>query len=441
MNRSFYNGISGVKTHQFGMDVWSNNIANINSIGYKYKNPEFSTIFAQQLDYQVNNPTSDDVGLGGVGMATTSVMNMGVLQSSDGKYDMAISGKGMFGVQDSSGKYFYTRDGAFNRDRNGNLVDHLGNFVLGQSANNISNGIITDNSVGDIKLTGTDTKTKIVLPQKLTLPAQRTTYVKMKGNLDSTPKYSFNEKGEKIEVPNIEIYRSEVINSKGDKDILEIKFTKHVPQGKKNIIWNAKATIKDKNGKILSTKDGTLTFDTRGAFLSNTLNSIDNDGKDIKLQLGTRYDANIKNSGWDGLISYSNSKVAGKEIQKDGYVSGNLEDYSIDSLGNIQAKFDNGRTVPIYKVMVFNFQNEEGLSQASPIYYKKTANSGDAILLKDKYGNVLNQNISTRHLEMSNVDMSTAMTELIVMQKAFDASSKSITTSDQMIQNAINMKK
>jgi len=440
MNRSFYNGISGVKLHQFGMDVWANNITNINTAGYKYKQPEFSNIFSQAISSQTNSPTINEVGLGGTKVASAPVLSMGTLQATDSKFDMAILGEGMFGVQDLAGNSFYTRNGAFSRDSDGNLVDSFGNYVMGQYANNISNGVITNENIGDIKLESASSKGQIILPNKLTLPAQQTTFVKMKGNLNSTPKYGFDENGQKVEVPNISMYRSILYTKDGSKNILDIKFTKQVPQGAVNVIWNAKATVKDSDGNILDTQDGVLTFDGTGAFLSSTLKSIKNDGIDVKLDFGTTYKDGVAFSGRDGLISY-NSDVEGKEIVKDGHVAGNLTDYAVDSLGNIQAVFDNGKSVPIYKIMVFNFQNKQGLNQTSPIYYQETPNSGKAVLFRDNSGNVINQNITNHHLEMSNVSMSQAMTELIVMQKAFDASSKSITTSDQMIQNAINMKK
>ena len=440
MNRSFYTGIMGVKTHQFGMDVWANNITNINTAGYKYKNPEFSTIFSQELNNQSNSPTINEIGLGGMKMASAPVMSMGALQKTDSQFDLAISGRGMFGVQDHDGKYFFTRNGSFSRDGEGTLVDSFGNYVMGAYANNISDGVITDEDIGDIKLTSTDQKTKIILPDKMTLPARETTFVKMKGNLNSTPIYTIDESGQKVEKANLAKYRTTLFTKDGEQNILEVKFTKQVPQGPVNVVWNAEATVKDSDGNVLDTSEGVLTFDGTGAFLSSTLKSVKNDGVDVKLDFGTPYKEGIAFSGRDGLISY-NSDVEGKEIIKDGHVAGNLTDYGIDSLGNIQAIFDNGRSVPIYKVMVFNFQNEQGLNQTSPIYFQESPNSGKAILFKDNNGNVINQNIINRHLEMSNVNMSTAMTELIVMQKAFDASSKSITTSDQMIQNAINMKK
>jgi len=440
MNSSFYNGISGVKTSQFGMDVWANNITNINTAGFKYATPEFSTVFSQQFDNQYGKATTNDNGLGSTDVASAVHMSMGSLVQTDSQFDMSIEGKGFFGIQDNGGNIYYTRNGAFSRDGSGNLVDTFGNYVLGQSANNISNGVVTNENVGDIALSDVNNRSKMNLPDELTLPAQQTTFVQMKGNLDATPKYTLDANGQKVEESNVEVYRSELFRKDGGKNSLEVVFKKQVPQGAVNVVWDATATVKDESGNVVSTESGILTFDGTGALLSSTLNSIESDGTDVKLDFGTPKNSTNSFSGRDGLVSY-NSDIDNKIIQKDGHTEGNLTDYGIDSLGNIEAIFDNGKSVPIYKVMVFNFQNEQGLNQTSPIYFQESPNSGTASFFKDRDGNAINQNITNRHLETSNVDMSMAMTELIVMQKAYEASSKSITTSDQMIQNAINMKK
>jgi len=118
------------------------------------------------------------------------------------------------------------------------------------------------------------------------------------------------------------------------------------------------------------------------------------------------------------------------------------KDYGIDALGNIQASFSNGKTIPISKVAIYHFRNEEGLEKLGNSTFKESVNSGKAKFFKDKDGNTLEiSSIKNNKIEMSNLNLTTALTDLIVMQKAYDASSKSITTSDQMIQNAINMKR
>jgi flagellar hook protein FlgE len=113
----------------------------------------------------------------------------------------------------------------------------------------------------------------------------------------------------------------------------------------------------------------------------------------------------------------------------------------MDGRGNVIAEFTNGRSAPIAKIALYHFMNDQGLEKVSSTLFSASANSGDAIFYTDANGNpILGSAIYSNRLEGSNVSMATALTELIVMQKAFDASAKSITTSDQMIQNAINMK-
>jgi len=433
MNRSFYNGVLGVKTHQFGMDVWANNITNINTVGFKYSIPEFSTIFSQQL----NNfdPVSNDIGLGSIKMASSKQMKEGAFVKTDNKFDLAIQGRGFFGIKDFKGDILYTRNGVFNKDANGNLVDSSGNFVLGKFANNIKDGIIFDNQINDISLQDVNDATIINLPTDLTLKAKPTTTIKFQGNLDA-----FDE-SEDDGSKKVQKYQTQILDKDGNKNYLEVVFTK-VPTKDKSIVWNGVATLSDENGKVISTNSGVLEFDSTGAFLSSTLTDIKNaNNETIKLDFGTPKTKDNIFSGFDGLVSFLGDGGKNKNIITDGYKEGKLIDYGIDDIGNIQAIFDNGKSIPIYKIMVFNFQNEEGLSQVSSNYFEQTSNSGKAFLLKDNNGNVIDEKILSSSLEMSNVSMQEAMTELIVMQKAYEANAKSITTSDALLQNAINMKK
>ncbi len=442
MNQSFYNGIAGVKTHQFGLDVWANNIANINTIGFKYNIPEFSTIFERELLNKNSTPTSNDIGVGSTKISSVLNMSMGSLIPTDSKFDLAIAGKGWFGVKGVNDEKFFTRDGSFFKDKNGDLVDSRGNFVLGKSANNIKNNIITNDSIDDIKINSVADADKINLPENLEIPAKQTTFVKFKGNLDAKIQYSYDENGKKVEIANKEVFRTIIYNKDGAKRYLDIIFTKEVPHST-NIKWNAIATIKDENGKIITSKNGKFLFDETGALIKYDLKYIKNGKVDVKLDFGSVLDNKNLYGGRDGLTSYSNEKVKDiiKNISKDGYPKGNLNGYMIDDKGNVQATFSNTKNIPIYKIMIFNFQNEQGLEKIDSNYYKKTINSGKVLLLRDKNGNVVDFNMKSNYLEASNLSLQTAMTELIVMQKAFDANSKSITTSDQLIQNAINMKK
>jgi flagellar hook protein FlgE len=431
-----------MKTHQFGIDVWSANITAVNTAGFKSSTPEFSSIYNTTLANSYNDPSSNDIGLGSTGQTTATDFSHGSVVETSNKYDLAINGDGWFSVVDSIGENFYTRAGNFQKDRDGNLVDTNGNYVLGTSANNFVNDVGVKNPKNSIESTKAGTQTKIHLPDTLTAPPEPTTKVDFTGNLNSTVKTELSAvTGKEEEIANKEVFRTAIYDSDGNLNNLEIKFTKVIPQESTGTTWKAVATLSDQDKNPISTSEGELNFNGRGALVSNTLTSIDNKGVQTAINFGDIYDQSKPNSGFGGVVSMHEFSGE-RKATKDGSKAGKLKDFGINSDGTIVATFDNGRAIPVSKIAIYNFQNEQGLEQSNPIYFKETANSGKARFFTDKEGKFIQgATVSSNKLEMSNVDLNTALTELIIMQKAYDASSKSITTSDELIQNAINMKK
>lgn len=441
MNSSFYNGVAGMKAHQIGIDIIADNIANVNTPGFRATTAEFSTIYSEIAADNFLDPVSNDRGVGSVLSGSALNFNRGALIDSPNKYDLAIEGDGFFGLQDENGDRFYTRAGNFNRDAKGFLVDENGAFVLGTDAGNIQNGAIKSNPNMTIKVVDVKDQKPIHIPETLTINAEPTKNVHLIGPLDPTIKKELSPITHKMEeIRNKDVYQTEIYDSKGNTNLLAITFQKQIPQKSIGSIWDAKAVIKDSNGNIVSTKEGQIQFNENGALISNTLTSIDNNGTNITLNFGTPYSPNIKNSGYDGLIALANASE--KDIKKNGNKAGVLLDYNIDAKGNILASFDNGKTIPIAKIVSFHFDNNQGLEKIGGTRFKESANSGKAKVYTSSDGTYADiASILNHKVEMSNVSITTALTELIVMQKAFDANSKSITTSDQLIQNAINMKR
>ncbi len=532
MNRSFYNGVSGIKTHQFGMDVWSHNISNINNVGYRAQIPEFENIFSQTLSTSIYNPVSSQVGLGSTGQTTAMSQVQGGLVEADNPFDMALTDEGWFGTMGLDGQTYYTRRGDFSLDAQGNLVARNGNFVLGTVGIPLSENAFIDQG-GSIELGAVNAQQKIKLPQKITLNAVPTTSIIYKANLNpkiqreiinvqvgddkytktiSADKKSISFSGDaknvdgllepkkddlvyvlikdknglerkvsahlddKLEwnIDNFDIegmdvdgdleyeayvaseqevatkqkFSTHIISPKGERNLLVMEFTKKVPNSKFENSWDVVvktiAEQKDENGNdvILSTQNGEVKFGTNGAILTSSISSVPNGSSSINLSLGTPYDSKISNTGFNGITSIDNGNYGAGVLEKDGYVSGSLSDYSMDEYGQIYAHFDNGKDTPVAKIAVYHFQNDQGLTSEGGDYFLQSANSGKPIFYKDAQGKFTNTtSIQSHKLEMSNVSLGTALTEVIVMQKAFDASSKSITTSDQMIQNAINLKR
>ncbi len=434
MNQSFYTGISGIKSHQYSIDVLSNNIANINTTGYKESRPEFSTILSNQLAGTVFDPLNSDIGVGTQIHSTTKNFKQGALVKTDGTYDLAINGIGWFGMLDNQGDKFFTRVGTFNPDATGHLVDMNGNYLTGTLSDNIVNNQVKQDPTSEVILSDPSNQAKIQLIDNLVYPSKPTTNIKIKGNLDPEKIFEFSPETEKKEeVSNLEIFKAISITNKNQDNKLELSFKKEVPQAKEGIIWNVEAIITGEDGTIVGDpQTGKVTFDSKGSLIENTLKSINNEGNTVTLDFG---------EGYEGLVSMSDV-TASRKVEKDGYPGGKLQKYDIDENGQVIAIFDNAQVVPIAKIATYHFQNQAGLESTNTTYFQESENSGKATFLKNKEGKPVNGSIiKSKMLESSNVSLSNTLSELIVMQKAFDASSKSITTSDQMVQNAIQMKK
>ena len=432
MNRSFYNGISGVKTHQSGIDIWGNNIANVNTIGYKANVPEFGTIFSQALNEGNGSPTDDQIGLGSRLNSTAIDLAQGTLQQSDNALDLAIQGDGWFGVSGMNNRQFFTRSGEFSTNAEGYIINGDGYFLLGTGANNI--GVMPHpedptrtisyitKSVESVELTTPEAQQKLQLPAEMYYPPEPSTYATFKANLPVD-----YESGRPYNL------RAGLIAPDGTKHTLTVAFTKSATQPELGSAWDYHAYIDNADNPSAVT-DGRIEFDEYGGLRTLPAQfSIDNHGQPIAVTLGT--------SPYDGLVSIAGAQIASAS-QSDGFPEGYLNGYRIDQEANIVASFDNGRLSAIGKVAVFHFQNDQGLEKMGSNIFRDSPNSGKATFFKNAAGEtVLGAQVINNALENSNVSLATALTELIVMQKAFDASAKSITTSDQMIQKAINMKK
>lgn len=529
MMRGFYNGISGVKTQSFSMDVVSNNISNVNTVGFKSSRPEFASIFYQTNLAAGNNPTTDQVGLGARGQTTALNMNMGSFVNTDNKFDFAIQGNGYFAVTDSYGATYYTRNGGFDIDAAGNLVDINGRFVQG-TLNPISPTTPTNtamatygsktaqaftlNQIDSLELANENEQQNIVLPHFLYQPANPTKNVDIRGNLDSskltqtqyielenasfshevdenakTIKLSGNVKnspnvleyragdsvvvkvasGDKFseittqidgdgnwqiddytlrymdvsnlavtstlitqqEVANKQKMSTDLFTANGTKNLLTLEYTKQLPQAKDSTTWDLVATITDPNGNLVAKNEGVMTFGPNATLISSTITSVGG----INLNFGK-----VAPDGTStGLVS--SNQTARNEIKRDGYAEGVLKSYETTDNGVILANFNNGMMFPVARVALYHFQNEQGLAKMGDNVYTKTSNSGEPFFYRNNNNEIiLGASIVSNRLENSNVDLGDEFTQMIVTQKAYDASAKSITTSDEMIQTAINMK-
>lgn len=236
-----------------------------------------------------------------------------------------------------------------------------------------------------------------------------------------------------------------------DGSVSSLKYNLHLTNTDRtstdNFIYEVVAGVYDDNGALIDSESrGQIVFDKFGSLKENTLTSVPNpQGGVININFGTPTNnpsTDRTGAGWDGVYILSESKSDAITASGNGVAEGFFNRYQIEQDGSIIAQFTNGKTVTVGKLALYTFINEQGLAVVGGNNFMATSNSGAASFLYDNEGKLVRPALFVgQKLEMSNTDLSTELTNLIVMQRGFEASSKSITTSDSMLQTAIGLKK
>lgn len=236
-----------------------------------------------------------------------------------------------------------------------------------------------------------------------------------------------------------------------DGSVSSLKYNLHLTNTNRtsadDYIYEVVAGVYDDNGALIGTESrGQIVFDKFGSLKQNTLTSVPNpQGGTININFGTPTNSpstDRTGAGWDGVYILPESKSDAITASGNGVAEGFFNRYQIEQDGSIVVQFTNGKTATVGKLALYTFINEQGLAVVGGNNFMETSNSGAASFLYDNEGKLVRPALFVgQKLEMSNTDLSTELTNLIVMQRGFEASSKSITTSDSMLQTAIGLKK
>ena len=417
MTQAFYTGISGLKTNSTGIDIMANNLANIDTIGFRGNGYEFSSLFENMLgSSSAGSSVNSSVGVGSKLQASPLMFQKGSPILSDKSTDLALFGDGWFGIE-GNGQKLYTRDGNFTFDKNDDLVTQDGYYVLGSMGGNISADNVLTSQLPEVKLGDVTAQEKLRFPKFLTFPPQPTSSAKFYGNLGTDA--------------GIKTMSAGVVDPQSNKNDLRLEFSLAATQTPPGTQWDVTATTKSLDGTtIYDTKTGKVSFDSSGALVSSTLTSIDNNGTPVAIDLG---------SAFGGVTAITNLPVSASSVA-DGTIGGDLSGYDINKNGEVIATFTNGMQSSVGKIAVYHFQNEQGLNRINGSRFEESTNSGKPLFFQDSNGeNIIGTDIANFKLEGSNIEMSYGLTELITLQRAYDANSKSVTTADQMIQKALSM--
>lgn len=446
MMQGYYAGISGIQTHQYALDVIADNLANTGTTGFRSGSTEFADLLSATLSSsEANGPTTDDIGLG-VKLQTTSYsFAQGDLMQTDRYTDLALEGNGWFGTVDKDKTYF-TRDGHFTFDAyqrvpgdptsaTSRLVTADGMIVTGTMLNNFafdpafdygdlaSNGTsgayVINQPASTLSLSDVATQTALEFPARLSYPAEPTTQLNFLGNLGSDNV--------------VRAMNGQVINAKNETNRIHLVYTLSATQPAIGSSWDIVATAESKDGTtVYDTQSGQATFDGAGGLTSFNIPPIDNNGSPVSISLG---------DGFAGVVATGALPISGG-AQGDGLAGGIMTGYKINNDGIILAEFTNGRESAIGRVAVYHFQNDQGLNRDGGSYFTESGNSGKPLFWKDANGNtVTGAIVRSGNLEASNARVDVGLTDMIVMQRAYQANAKTITTVDEMIQKALQMHK
>lgn len=411
---SLYAGISGLNANTSAMTVIGDNIANVNTTAFKSNSTSFVSVLSRSLTGSTGNTIGRGVQLGGV----SESWSQGTLETTGNGTDLAINGKGFFMVNDQAGLTYYTRNGGFNFDLDGNLVNADGLIVQGYKVEAVNtDGTYTLESICDISLTGAFSPPKITseISTILNLDAAA-----VEGDVYSTT--------------------MTVYDSLGNAIPLTITFTKNATE----LSWDIAASIPEQltgDPPVLPVIDvASIEFDENGNLV---------DGTDPKITLTLDNGAttpqeinwdifNDDNFSNDTITGYASPSITSFQSQN-GYVVGTLQGISVDERGVVSGAFTNGELPPLFQLALADFPNYLGLDTIGNSLYAESRASGQAT--PGIAGNGMLGLVSPSSLEMSNVDLASELVKMIITQRAFQASSRVITTSDEILQELINLKR
>ncbi len=439
ISQALYTGVTGLSVNSDGMSVIANNIANANARGFKYDRAEFEDLLSVDLGSGSN---SSQLGRGCRLRDVKTIHTQGGLAVTDNLTDLAIQGNGLFVVSNpntesqESGGQFFTRVGSFAFDRDGYLVDSVGGRIQGYQAD--QDGLLSTR-VSDIRLVTNN------------LPPVATKKVMMNVNLDSRADVLESEfdvnRAEKTSNFNNTIT---VFDSQGRGHNMTIYYNRlEASSGESKWAWRACVDSKDvvdgdTDVPLHEVAAGELTFNSLGNLLSEETfkNEVSFKGgalpnQEIELDFGQ----NIGIEGGNGVGT--SSSVAAESVtvfhNQNGFEAGNLKSLKIELDGTIRGYYTNGIQRQLASLAIATFENIDGLQKAGRNQFFKTLESGPPRIGRPQTGT--RGSIYASSLEESNVDLATQFVNMIMTQRGFQANSRSITTTDSMIEEVVNLKR
>jgi len=417
---SFAIPLSGLEASSDALAVISNNLANLNTDGYKDQTLNFGDIFA---NLQGTSGNGDPIQIGGGVQIDNTVSNFsnGGVDGTGQAANMALQGNGFF-VINNGGVLSYTRDGDFSVNSAGQIEDASGGLVMGYQANSAGQ-VQAGSALAPITVNGT-----------ASIAAQATSSFSVTTNLQAD-----SASGTTFSTP------LQVTDSLGETQNLTITYTASATPNSWNYTITLPASATGATGTTPTTLlSGTMTFDSSGNLQSTTpaegaggtISGIDITGlADGAAPMSMTW--NLNNAAGNPTMTQQDEASATTATDVNGFGAGTLSSYSVLSNGTVEGTFSNNQTLALGQIAVGNFANPEGMTQTSGGSFLATTASGAAVLGVAGAGG--NGTITGGSVEQSNVNLSTEFSNMIVAQQNYEANAKALTTLDQVSQATIQL--
>ena len=418
---SFSAGLSGLNANGAYLSVIGNNLANINTVGFKSSSVTFQDLVSQTVGGSSVNPMQ--VGLGVTTGSISPVFSQGAIENTREATNAAIQGNGFFVVRGSGGNS-YTRAGNFTFDSAGKLVTPDGQYVQGYTATNATTGAIVT----------TGAPTDITVPPGVLRPPTATTSFRAEANLSAGAATADTH------TTSIQIY-----DSLGAPHVATVTYTKQAAAG----TWNYAITVPGADitggtaGTPFSVATGSVVFNASGVL--TTVNGAA--AADVSVTTPTwRNGAAASTWNWDLVdangspaLSGFNSPSSNSSISQNGSAPGKIDNITITSDGQIMATFGAGQTVAVAQLAIATFNNPKGLLKLGNSRYGESQAAGIANV--GVAGSGGRGTLIGSALEGSNVDIAQEFTNMILAQRGYQANSKTITVSDELLVETLSLKR
>ncbi len=426
---SLNTGVSGIQANGTAMGIIGDNIANSATTGFKASRGEFQDVVASSLKGILGG---NQIGRGTRLAGVTSIFSQGNLGATSRDSDMAVRGDGFFVLKNrDTNALNFTRDGSLRFDDKGRLTSSDGHMIQGYKIDFDSGkpgGELTD-----------------IVFSSNTIPAKGTEQLRINSNLDS--RTSINKLPFNIEKADSEADMTTVVriyDTTGTAQSVNMHFYKT-----SDTTWDWYATadgavlqggVEGKNQQIAA---GKLVFSNDGKLQRDELTSSNisfrggQPNQKVDFYFGDAIETR-KGTGSEGATHYGSPSQVFKQVQ-DGYAGGTLSNFSVDESGTISGTYTNGITRPLAKIALGRFENNEGLFKMGQNRFAEAVLSGAPLI---GYANEGGRGaILTKTLENSNVDIASEFVDMIKTQRNFQANAKTVTTSDELLQEVINLKR